>query len=125
MIDKAVLLGLIFGTTTALLGAIKDTRYEDFDIYKFIRSPVITAVWAYILSRIYNNVDAIMLGLAAVALERITVEVYKAIRTFLGTYKPGKFDYPVHEYTTQDVVNLGIATLIIYFGFVKILQKVI
>lgn len=86
-LKQSIYWGLIPGLITSCGGAYKDTLYEPFERIKFFRSAIISFFWYIIIDIYYKNDDVILkMGLAS-ALERITVETYKAI----GGKKPGKF----------------------------------
>lgn len=105
----STLTGLVYGLAIASLGAIKDCRYEEFSFRKFLRSPIIAALWGAVLWLVLP-VHPILTGLATGTLERITVELYKGVRGV----KPGKFDYPLHDYR-RDWLNLFSAFLFVFF----------
>ena len=76
------------GLFIAITGAMKDVRWEDFSKRKFLRSPIIAIVWAFVLSMIFEFNEWIILALCAGMLERLTVEIWKvSIRK-----KPSKFN---------------------------------
>ncbi len=79
--------GLFVGCFIAITGAWKDTLFERFEIVKFFRSPIITQVWYIVLLYLYRGSPIVLILLASAALERVTVEGYKAIRR----QPPGKF----------------------------------
>lgn len=79
--------GLFMGCFIAITGAWKDTLFEKFEIVKFFRSPIITQVWYVVLLYFYRGMPILLILLASAALERVTVEGYKAIRR----QPPGKF----------------------------------
>jgi len=83
--------GIISGLLVAIGGAIKDAPYEGFSPTKFIRSPVIGAVEAPIIGHVFKNTHPVLLGMATIATERLTVETYKLIRASTGSYVPQKF----------------------------------
>ncbi len=116
------IVGFIYGLIIALLGALKDTRYENFNIIKFIRSPLITAIWAVILGYALPGLPLYIIGLSAIALERITVEIYKGIRSLEGKYKPGKFDYPMNEYAWYELTRF-VPVLLLLYGALLLVPK--
>ncbi len=71
--------GLFVGCFIAITGSWKDTLFEKFEIVKFFRSPIITQVWYLFLLHFYGR-PMVLILLASAALERLTVEGYKAIR---------------------------------------------
>ena len=79
--------GLLVGCFIAITGSWKDTLFERFDIVKFFRSPVITEVWYLVLLHFYGSRPLLLILLSSAALERLTVEGYKALRR----QPPGKF----------------------------------
>ncbi len=78
-----------FGLLIASLGAWKDTLWEPFVPRKFIRSPIITAFWGWVISNIplFHGSHWLLMAMAAVTMERLTVETWKA----LFRKMPGKF----------------------------------
>lgn len=113
MIEK-IIIGSAYGGAVALLGIIKDCRYEKFNPVKFIRSPLVATAWTFILAHHYPHLPVYLLGLTSISLERITVEVFKAIRSLEGKYKPGKFDYPMNEYAWYEMKTLGKSITAVY-----------
>lgn len=85
--------GLGVGLFIATLGAWKDTTFEPFEIRKFFRSPVVVEIWYLILLRYHPGQSFALLALASAALERLTVETYKAVRGI----PPGKFLSPTRD----------------------------
>ena len=83
--------GMLVGSLTAIGGAVKDAPYEGFDFSTFMRSPVLTGLWAVILGEMFPKVPVLPVALAAVGAERLTVELYKIARTTQETYVAGKF----------------------------------
>lgn len=70
--------GFFLGLLIAVTGAWKDTLFEDFDRAKFFRSPLVTEAWYLLLLHKYEGPLPLVL-LSSVALERLTVEGYKAL----------------------------------------------
>jgi hypothetical protein len=87
-----LLVGLVVGLIVAVGGGWKDAPKEGFDLVKFFRSPMMTVVWALILSRLTDS--ALLIAVGAIGFERATAETYK---TFFFPSRPrGKFsDKPV------------------------------
>tara|TARA_Y100000310_G_scaffold300146_1_gene335579 strand:+ start:549 stop:854 length:306 start_codon:yes stop_codon:yes gene_type:complete len=83
------LLGLIIATT----GAWKDTLFEDFSITKFFRSPIVTECWYLFLVFAFPGQPILLILLSSAALERLSVETYKALRR----QPPGKFKRPTKD----------------------------
>jgi hypothetical protein len=89
------LVGLVVGAIVAFGGAWKDAPTEGFDARKFLRSPILTVVFALLLARMTENY--LQIAVAAIGYERASAETYK---TFFFPSKPrGKFagkavDYP-------------------------------
>ena len=83
--------GLLVGTLTAIGGATKDAPYEGFDFSTFMRSPVLTALWAVVLGEAFPGVPVLPVALAAIGAERLTVELYKVSRARQGTYVAAKY----------------------------------
>ena len=79
--------GLFMGCFIAITGAWKDTLFERFKVITFFRSPIITQLWYLVLLYYYDGRPLILILLASAALERVTVEGYKAIKR----QPPGKF----------------------------------
>jgi len=88
-----IAIGAISGLLVAIGGAIKDAPYEGFSPTKFIRSPIIGAIEAPIIGATFKNTHPVLLGMATVATERLTIETYKLIKASAGSYVPGKFIY--------------------------------
>lgn len=82
--------GMLVGTLTAIGGAMKDAPYEGFDFSTFMRSPVLTGLWAVILGEIFPDVSVLPVALAAIGAERLTVELYKLGRTRQRNYVAAK-----------------------------------
>lgn len=83
-----ILLALIIGFITASCGAWKDTLFEEFSLLKFFRSPIVILFWAAILSVSYSGSPALLIAAGASALERLSVEAWKAVIR----KPPGKFN---------------------------------
>jgi hypothetical protein len=89
------LVGLVVGAIIAFGGAWKDAPTEGFDARKFLRSPILTVVFALLLARMTEN--SLQIAVAAIGYERASAETYK---TFFFPSRPrGKFagkavDYP-------------------------------
>jgi hypothetical protein len=82
-----LLVGLVVGLIVAVGGGWKDAPKEGFDLVKFFRSPMMTVVWALILSRLTDS--ALLSAVGAIGFERATAETYK---TFFFPSRPrGKF----------------------------------
>ena len=81
------ILGFFMGFFIAITGSWKDTLFEKFEIVKFFRSPIVTQAWYLILLYAYRGNSIVLIVLASAALERVTVEGYKALRR----QPPGKF----------------------------------
>lgn len=111
-------IGVVSGLLVALGGAIKDSPYEGFEWQKFVRSPAIGAVEAPIIGRAFKEPHPVLIGLATVACERLTVETYKLARAKAGQYMPGKFEHgewgiskkmtasSKHNFGTKDYAHL-------------------
>lgn len=83
-----ILIGFASGLSVALGGAIKDAPYEGFNPVTFMRSPVVGAIEAPIISYAFKGkVHPVLLFLSTIATERLTVELYKILRAKV----PGKF----------------------------------
>jgi hypothetical protein len=81
------LIGSTGGWISALGGAWKDAPFEGFQPLKFIRSPLLAAAWALLLSRLGS--DLVLVAFAATGYTVATTESYK---TFLFPRRPrGKF----------------------------------
>lgn len=72
-------IGALVGLATALLGAYKDTTFEEFDDLIFWRSPVIATIYGAIGAKTFpkNESKLLLAGFSSTG-ERITVEAYKA-----------------------------------------------
>lgn len=86
-LPQSVYWGFVPGLVTSCIGAYKDTLYEDFEPLKFFRSTIITFLWYVIIDQIYADSPVVLkIGLCSM-MERITVELYKAV----VKPEPGKF----------------------------------
>ena len=83
--------GVLVGTLTAIGGATKDAPYEGFDFSTFLRSPLLTGLWAVILGEVFPRMPVLPVALAAVGAERLTVELYKMGRVYQEDYVAAKF----------------------------------
>lgn len=86
-IGRAALVGAVVGLIIACGGCWKDAPKEGFDPIKFFRSPLITVIFALLLSRI--TTDYLILAVATIGYERATTETYKTF--FFRSKPPGKF----------------------------------
>lgn len=77
---RNLIIGLLAGTAVALGGAIKDSRYEGFDMFTFIRSPIIGAIEGMALGSITSNPNPLLLLFAIIGIERLTIETWKVFR---------------------------------------------
>ncbi|MBI2085173.1 MAG: hypothetical protein HYT71_01530 [Candidatus Aenigmarchaeota archaeon] len=84
-----IIASAFFGLLIASLGAWKDTLWEPFILRKFFRSPIITTFWGWVISNIsfFQGSHWLLMAMAAVTMERLTVETWKA----LFRKMPGKF----------------------------------
>jgi hypothetical protein len=90
--------GFLVGLFIATTGAWKDTLFEEFDPFKYFRSPLITEIVYLILLSFYRQEAnqfkfLFLILLASAALERVVVEGYKAIIR----QPPGKFKSPTKD----------------------------
>jgi hypothetical protein len=84
---RAGLVGLAAGLIVAIGGGWKDAPKEGFDLLKFFRSPIMTVIYALMLSRLTDSY--LLIAAAALGYERATAETYK---TFFFPSRPrGKF----------------------------------
>jgi len=102
---KSAAIGGTAGLAVAAGGAVKDAPYEGFDLATFIRSPLIGAIEAPILDRVFKSPNGWLLALATIATERITTESYKLIRAKATLRPPGKFI--VGEWGVPKAVVIG------------------
>lgn len=84
------LAGLGFGLVVAIIGAWKDSRWEPFRWGSFFRSPILGAFWALMLGILYHQQPILLVALAAMSLERVSVELWKG----LLRRRPSKFNHP-------------------------------
>lgn len=84
---RVAVVGLAVGTIIAAGGAWKDAPKEGFQVLKFFRSPIMTALFALLLSRLTDS--ALLATVSAMGFERATVETYKTF--FFPSGPPGKF----------------------------------
>jgi len=85
------IIGFLAGLSVAIGGAIKDAPYEGFDWLTFLRSPVIGAIEAPIISHAFPDSNKVLIFLSTIATERLSIELYKIYRAQQGTYIPAKF----------------------------------
>lgn len=85
----SLLAGLFAGGFIAFGGAIKDSLYEGFSYWKFVRSPIIAVIWSIVGGFIFLISDFFVLMGFCAGLERITIEIYKIVIR----KKPLKFSY--------------------------------
>jgi hypothetical protein len=84
---RAALAGLVVGIIIAIGGGWKDAPKEGFDLLKFFRSPIMTVIYAVLLSNLTDSY--LQIAAASIGYERATAETYK---TFFFPSKPrGKF----------------------------------
>jgi hypothetical protein len=76
---EAILLSIFLGFSVAILGAWKDTQWEPFSVKTFLRSPVLSILWAVILVSIFKNNNPLLIALSAISMERLTVESWKGL----------------------------------------------
>lgn len=85
------------GLLVAFFGVLKDTLWESFSLAKFFRSPIIITICATGLLFLFTPSDFIeilLLWFAAVGLERLVTDFYKAI---IRREKPSKFSRPQRD----------------------------
>lgn len=103
----------ISGWLTAVGGAWKDAPIEGFSGWKFLRSPVVSALWAVPLS--FLSGDWVLLGLAAGGFAVASIETYKAF--LVRNRPPGKFDgKPVRHTFTHRRTVLAAAHALLWAG---------
>jgi hypothetical protein len=84
---RTALVGLVVGAIIAFGGAWKDAPTEGFDPVKFFRSPLLTVLFALLVSRLTESY--LLVAVAAIGYERASAETWK---TFFFPSKPrGKF----------------------------------
>lgn len=89
-IVEGAVIGFLGGLTVAILGAVKDTTYEPFEMRKFIRSPVIGTVWGAVGNSVFKEPNKFLLYTFSISMERLTTETWKATTQQM----PGKFKSP-------------------------------
>ena len=82
-----MVVGFGAGLAVAIGGAIKDSPYEGFDIVKFLRSPLIGALQAPVMGKVFKHPHPALIFLTTIGTERITTESYKLLRAQM----PSKF----------------------------------
>lgn len=82
--------GLCFGLVVATIGAWKDSRWEPFRWSSFWRSPVLGVFWSLVLSVPFHRQPVFLVALAAMSLERVSVELWKGCLR----RRPSKFNHP-------------------------------
>jgi len=84
-------LGFFAGLVVAVCGAYKDVPYEDFSATTFWRSPLIGALEAPVIASVFPKAPDALVFLSTIAVERLTVELWKVQRARMGVYAPAKF----------------------------------
>lgn len=84
---RGMFLGFLGGMAVAIMGAWKDTLYEDFQLSKLMRSPLIGTVTGGLIAGTYPSLPGPILLTSSIACERLAVEGWKAVIRKL----PGKF----------------------------------
>lgn len=88
--SKGLLVGFLAGLATAILGAYKDTTFEEFNKRTFWRSPIIAALYGALGASLFpENESKLLLATFASTSERITVETWKAVTN----QPPAKFSW--------------------------------
>lgn len=90
---NAILAAFALGMITAGIGAWKDSVWEPFRTMTFVRSPTIATAWGFALWYTARSSNWFIVALAAIALERFTVETWKAILR----KRPSKFQSPERD----------------------------
>ena len=75
----AIIVSLILGIIVACIGAWKDTLWEPFRWRSFVRTPILVLIWALMLQFLFQDSSSILVALAAIAMERFTIEGWKAV----------------------------------------------
>lgn len=76
---QAVFLSLILGIVVATIGAWKDMQWEPFSFKTYIRSPILCLLWSIPLVLYFQTERTILIALAAISMERLTVELWKGL----------------------------------------------
>ncbi len=71
-------IGLLTGLLIACGGAWKDTKWEAFSWWTFLRSPLVAGAWGIVLHAWLPNANWLLLGLSCAGGERLSVETWKA-----------------------------------------------
>jgi hypothetical protein len=100
-------IGLVAGIHAATWGMYKDAPHEGFSPWKFVRSPLLGAVLATVVSGAAGldprrAVDLVLLFGATYVLERALAEIYK---TFLRQEDQGKYFIPMQLHVLGKVVE--------------------
>ena len=82
-----LLVGFAIGLVTAGFGAWKDTLYEGFNSWKFLRSPALAGAAGITFALTFPAVSWVFVAAAASTSERLIVEIWKSVKH----EKPGKF----------------------------------
>ncbi len=75
----AVVASILIGFCVALVGAWKDIVWEPFSFRTFMRTPIICTFWGVVLVIFLKDKDWFLIALSAIALERLSVELWKAL----------------------------------------------
>ena len=91
---SAAVIGLVMGTVVATGGALKDSQFEGFKPLKFVRSPIMSVLGAFLLLR--TSGDSLLLALGVIGFERVSVELYKTflMRQVRGIHEGRPVLYP-------------------------------
>lgn len=127
-----LLLGFSGGLLTASWGAFKDSPYEGFSCYSFLRSIIVTSSFYFLFQFLLAETSFIFHNLAvlftAVALERLTQEYWKAFfrpQQRKGIYKiPQSFHVLGKVMTYKMRLLLGTLLLILTFFVLNLLFSV-
>lgn len=87
-------IGFASGLLTASGGAYKDVQWEPFSWRTFLRSPIVGAGWGGALGAIAPSAPWVLIGLACIGGERLSVEAWKALRRKM----PSKFKHEKRDW---------------------------
>lgn len=76
---RGAVLGMFTGIVVAAVGAWKDCLYEDFEMSKFVRTPLVAMLTGALAGSRYPTLPNVPLASVAIVGERIVWEGYKAI----------------------------------------------
>lgn len=122
-----LLWGFIAGLYFSIIGAIKDSPYEGFKIFSFVRSILLGLLCGFVVWRFFfyfpqTNINfAFLLFFVCVGLERQFTEIYKQ---FFRVESQEKYKIPSYVTVRAKIVEnrffrilIGLGLIIVFFSF--------